>query len=466
MASTVVVIGGGFSGTMTAVHLSRMAINPLRIFLINSRNPFAKGIAYSTPFNFHLLNVKAARMSAFPDEPDDFVDWLNKTGEYQTADKDWVKKQFIPRKIYGRYLAEILDKEIKERNNIQLVNEEVVDIEHNINDSITVFLSNESALYADKVALALGNFLPTHPFSQSNDFIRSRYYIHDPWRIQFNEFYSASLPVLLVGSGLTMIDIFLNLQQINYNGKIYVLSRNGLLPAPHSIGEKFTFDDDVLNYSRLNELYPLIKRNLKKAYESGDNLDGALDIIRKNIKHLWQHLTLNDKKQFLRHVSSKWNIVRHRIPKEIYNKVAEAIKKGQIEILKGRLEEAEAGENVAMVKYKTSTGELKVIKAVKVINCMGPMIDYLRIDSLLVKNLIRRQYIQPHELKLGIEAKADGTVLQPGGKPSEFLFVIGNALTGILWESVAVPELRQQAKTIAQNIIHQLSYEEAVIKHH
>lgn len=457
MTQKVVVIGGGFSGTMTAIQLSRIATTPLQIFLINSKNPFGKGTAFSTPYDFHLLNVKAGSMSALPDEPDNFVNWLKKTTEYNTADKNWLKLQFVPRKIYGQYVAEILDNEIKERGNIKLVQDEVVDIEHITNKSTTVFLQNQSAIIADKVVLALGNFLPAHPFHQNEDFIRSRFYIHNPWRIQFNEFTSIGLPILLVGSGLTMVDVFLNLQQINYSGKIYVLSRNGLLPAPHSAGKEFAFDDDMLNYTGLRELYPLIKRNLKRAYESGDNLDGALDIIRKNIHHLWKHLSLKDKKQFLRHVSSQWNIVRHRIPETIHKKVAEAIKKGQIEIIKGRLVGVETSENIAIINYKTSRGELKVIKAIKVINCTGPLIDYSRIDSPLVKNLLHRHYIQPHELNLGIEAQPDGTVLQPDGKPSEFLFVIGNALTGILWESVAVPELREQAKTIAQNILKQLS---------
>jgi uncharacterized NAD(P)/FAD-binding protein YdhS len=228
---------------------------------------------------------------------------------------------------------------------------------------------------------------------------------------------------------------------------------------------KFNFDDDITSYSRLRELYPLIKRNLKDAFESGDNLDGALDIVRRNIQHLWQQFSTEDKKQFLRHVSSKWNIVRHRIPRTVHKKVDEAIKKGQIEILRGRLESVEPGEHVAIVKYKTKD-ELKIIKAIKVINCTGPMIDYSKIDSQLVKNLLQRQYIQSHELNLGIEAKPDGTVLQPGGEASEFLHVIGNALTGVLWESVAVPELRQQAKTIAQNIVQQLSRHEVAAKHH
>jgi uncharacterized NAD(P)/FAD-binding protein YdhS len=220
MSSTIVVIGGGFSGTMTAIQLSRMASNPTRIIVINAKKPFAKGTAFSTPYDFHLLNVKAGRMSAFSDEPDNFVNWLLSIEEYKSTDKDWLKQQFIPRKIYGKYLSEILNNEIKERHTIQLVHDEVLDMEYASNNGTTIFLRTEPALHADKVVLALGNFLPSHPFPYNNDFINSRYYLHDPWRIKFSEFSSMSLPILLVGSGLTMVDIFLNLNHMNYGGKI------------------------------------------------------------------------------------------------------------------------------------------------------------------------------------------------------------------------------------------------------
>ena len=73
---TIAIIGGGFSGVMTAVNLARLSRHPLQLTLINERRPKGRGVAYGSRRIEHLLNVAARNMSAFPDLPDHFVQWL------------------------------------------------------------------------------------------------------------------------------------------------------------------------------------------------------------------------------------------------------------------------------------------------------------------------------------------------------------------------------------------------------
>ena len=72
----VVVVGGGASGTLAALHLARSgAGRPLELHLAEP-GPLGRGVAYSTGNHQHRLNVPAAGMSALPGEPGHFVDWL------------------------------------------------------------------------------------------------------------------------------------------------------------------------------------------------------------------------------------------------------------------------------------------------------------------------------------------------------------------------------------------------------
>lgn len=78
----IVILGGGYSGTVSAVNLVRLAPTPPRMTLVNEHRPEFRGVAYGTRRLEHLLNVAARGMSAFPDQPDHFVDWLRTRTEY------------------------------------------------------------------------------------------------------------------------------------------------------------------------------------------------------------------------------------------------------------------------------------------------------------------------------------------------------------------------------------------------
>src|ERR1700680_3164424 len=72
----VVIVGGGASGVLLACHLLRSLSENIRVTLIERNPAIGRGIAYSTVDPAHLLNVRAANMSAFADDPDHFWQWL------------------------------------------------------------------------------------------------------------------------------------------------------------------------------------------------------------------------------------------------------------------------------------------------------------------------------------------------------------------------------------------------------
>src|SRR5271156_923751 len=104
----IAIIGGGFSGVMTAVNLARLSREPLDLTIINHRRPTGRGVAYGTRRSEHLLNVAARNMSAFPDLPDHFLQWLRTRCEYDSVPEIELRERFIPRMIYGDYLRGIM----------------------------------------------------------------------------------------------------------------------------------------------------------------------------------------------------------------------------------------------------------------------------------------------------------------------------------------------------------------------
>src|ERR1700743_17322 len=97
----IAIIGGGVSGSLTAFQLLRQQ-TPAQVILIDQRPDFGLGLAYSTPSLRHLLNVPAGKISALPDQPGHFLNWLRKN-----HDPAATEKTFAPRAVCGQYIQSL-----------------------------------------------------------------------------------------------------------------------------------------------------------------------------------------------------------------------------------------------------------------------------------------------------------------------------------------------------------------------
>lgn len=447
----IIIIGGGFSGTMLAIqlHLQNEEL-PLKIRIVENRATVSHGIAYSTDKDFHLLNVRAGRMSAFPNKPDHFVQWLEENKIPLSA------SGHMPRKIYGRYLKDLLDSILKAHSSytdIEIIRDEATDLEIE-NRKVQVMLQSGKSIQADKVALALGNYSPAALSIFSDE--PPLNYCPDPWTCNYLDRIKSNDTVLIVGTGLTMVDTCMSLSDNLHKGKIICLSTHGYIPFADSVNGPYpAFYDELKDEKSVLKIYAVIKKHIANALNRGIDWRSVVDSLRPYTASIWNLLPEKEKGIFMKHLYRIWNVSRHRIPPASDEVIWSMKRSGQLKIIAGKLTRVQSANKALNLEYTTkSSRRPENISADFVINCTGPQMNYQKIAHPLVQNLLEKNYIYPGPLNIGIDAQADGKILseRSGGT----LYTLGPPLTGVLMESTAVPEIRKQAHSLAQKIIYDL----------
>ncbi len=459
--NTIVIIGGGYSGTMVAVNLARLSHAPLKVQIINKGCPHGRGVAYSTQRPEHLLNVAARNMSAFPDHPNHLLDWLRTRTEYADLPEAELRETFIPRRVFGDYLLSVALPYTHPVNalspvRVEFISGEAVDIKQQDNNC-SVIMADGKEIGADKVVLALGNQPPAglpgtealgdHPA-----------YCANPWQPWYDKLPPKGSNILMLGTGLTTVDAIVTLLECGWEGTIQAVSRNGLIPQSHFKGTDYPdFPPENPEQLGLDELSKLVQHHCKILSSRGSNPAIIVDKLRPFSQSIWQQFSQEEKVRFCSQYAPRWNVIRHRIAQQIHQKVTTAIDCGKLEIIKGSITRVAAdGERV---KVSLDSGDS--LSGDLVINCTGPMTRFSETDMPLIQNLLAGPSVKPDDMDMGVSISEDFAVIDLEGNPSEKVFAIGPLLRGTFWETIAVPELRGQALRIAQTLLEELEPETA-----
>lgn len=458
---TIAIVGGGFSGSLVATHLLRKATCPLNIKLIERRPNLGRGVAYGTNSPLHLLNVPAGKMSAFPDRPDHFLRWLQTQDSREALVAADVKVDtFVQRKIYGAYVGAVLEEAIAaaaDKVHFEALTDEAIAIQPEA-EGATVYLNSGQALQAHRIVLALGNFPPSDPPVSDRSFYSSQRYIGYAWSANALTDLYPDDPVLLIGSGLTMLDLAVALSGRGHTGIIHVVSRHGLLPHSHKPTQPYPPFLDAENApKKIRDLVKRVRQEVQAALASGQDWRAAIDSLRPAIQQLWQALPLSEQRRFLRHVRPYWEVHRHRVAPEVANTITSLLRSQQLVVHPGCIQayrEDERGVDV-VVRARGSENSL-VLRVARVINCTGPQCDYRKFTHPLIVHLRNAGLIQPDALGLGLAVAPNGALLDEGGVASPCLYTLGSPRKGILWETTAVAEIRVQAMQLADEIMRSL----------
>ncbi|HZF25370.1 MAG TPA: FAD/NAD(P)-binding protein [Steroidobacteraceae bacterium] len=452
---TIAIVGAGFSGTALAANLLRHSLPGLtRIVLIERGAEFARGAAYADRGYPYLLNVPAARMSASSEDPLQFLKFA------QRRDPSTAGEQFLPRALYGEYLAEVLlAAELAAPRHVRLerLRAEVRAIERPERTApLQVQLTNGQTLIADDVVLACGNPPPaTLPAMRTLDGCE-RFHA-DPWSTPHR--FSATETILVVGSGLTMVDVVLaraaGMQSLP---TVHVISRHGLVPPAQSSfrPDAFKGDGDMLLLAASASMRRLLRvaRVLAREAESlGGDWREAVTFVRKMAPTLWQRLPESERRRFLRHVRAYWDIHRHRLPPESVAGLDALRRAGALHMHAGHLRTMKPdGDGIVVTWRPRGQAKNAQQRFGRVINCTGPDYDVERSREPLLRNLVSSGLAIADALGLGFRTGRHGALIDADGWPGIHLYYIGPMLRAQHWEATAAVELRGHAERLAAHL--------------
>jgi uncharacterized NAD(P)/FAD-binding protein YdhS len=452
MFRRVAIIGGGAAGaSLLSELLGRRTAQPLHLDWYTGPGTPARGVAYGTRSERHLLNVRAASMGMFAHRPSGFLDYARR-GDPTVAATD-----FLPRRLYGDYLEEETARALAQAkahgHDVHVV-PFAVDAVVPEQDGVTV-LHGEVETRVEAAVLALGTLPPQPLPGASPAALDSGRYVVDPWPFLAAPF-DGPPPrrVALIGLGLTAVDVLLELSARWPQATFTAVSRHGLLPEAHrgQIGAPPDDADVLLAAMRDAPGARSWLRLLHEACRRNDDWRGVVDALRPHTPGLWAALSDEERARFLRHARWAWERARHRMPPQVRDDIAALERAGRLRRVAARVRAVDAGSDGLRLDLVHAGRGLEPVHADLAIQTIGLDTDARRTPHALVRQMVTNGHVLPDPFGLGCRAEPDGRLLHDGG-PWPRLFALGGLLRGTLWESTAMPEIRQQARQLADRLL-------------
>jgi uncharacterized NAD(P)/FAD-binding protein YdhS len=418
-----------------------------RVTLLESGPRLGRGIAYGTTDPAHLLNTRAERMSLLGGDPTHFVRWSRARGR-ETEPTD-----FLARSMYGDYLEDTLNALASGVGSGMFSAQsstEVRDVAP-LHAGFAIVLDGGATLPADEVVLATGHPLPGDPLAHWLPAGAPRY-LRDPWRSHELAAIGSDDRVLLLGTGLTMVDVVLTLTARGHRANIGAVSRRGLLPRAHSAAHEPLPQDLVdelrrgLSLGNLRRALRVVRGAAAAAEDRGLDWQAVVDALRASTEPFWGALCAADRRRFLQHLRPYWDVHRHRLPPPTAERLAALVGEGRLHVRAARVCAASVTDRGIAVSTRERHGD-GTAHYDWIVNCTGPSFAKQSCRAL-ERRLLERGLLIADPLALGFVTTPDGRAFGAHG-PVEGLYVLGPACRSQRWEHTAVPELREQARALA-----------------
>ncbi|MEV6349639.1 FAD/NAD(P)-binding protein [Actinoplanes sp. NPDC051851] len=427
-AGVVTIIGGGAAGALATRAILRRTT--WRTTLIAPESSPGRGVAYGAAEPWHLLNSRAGAMSADSADPRHLVRWCRERGLLFEA------TDFLPRVRFGDYLsaqyaATAAEAGARLRHTIAMATSIRADA-----GGFLVTDDHGAEVRADHVVLAVGSAPPRPPAGISEDALRSVEFVADPWAKGALDAIPADQPVLLLGTGLTAVDVALTLTRDGRSAPVEALSRRGLLPLTHP---ELPAPAVTLALPSSRTLAPLIRR-VRAAVQAGADWTAVMDAVRAQADRLWTALDQPAQERFLRHCHRFWEVHRHRMAPTVAARIADLEDKGLFRVRPGRLLSVVPHEDGGLTVHVEGSPPLRYGA---VITCTGPG-PLPAAATPLIAALLADGQVRPGPHGMGLDADPDGRAIDALGRIQPNLWIVGPLRRGNLWEATAVPEVRSQ----------------------
>ena len=439
--SRIAIIGGGASGALLAAHLLREPGGKVSVTLIEPRDEIGRGLAYSTGNPRHLLNVRAENMSAFADDPDHFWRWLLAEG-HDGEDRFC----FVPRALYGRYLGGLLEDFLGSAGDtarLSLVRDVAVGLVKKT-DRLAIELASGRFVETDVAILACG-----HEDGAGRDPLNV-----GPWAEPPAEGPPPNSAVLILGTGLTMVDVALSLVDGGHRGPIVALSRRGLLPQAHRRVAPTKMDvASRPSGADLAKLSRWLRTSVRESQAQGGDWRSVIDGFRPEVQAIWQEMPIAARRRFLEHARPWWDTHRHRMAPEVEARLHAMIRDGRLEIVAGKVTATAPIDGGARISIRRRGDNQSLALTVsRIVSCRGVTNDPRKSANSLIAQLIARGHARADPLGIGLDINDDCAVINAEGRPWERLFAIGPMSQAAFWEIIAVPDIRIQVAALAARL--------------
>jgi uncharacterized NAD(P)/FAD-binding protein YdhS/quercetin dioxygenase-like cupin family protein len=435
----VVVVGGGLSGVAAAIHLLRRGDADLRVTLVERGPWIGRGVAYGVDSEVFRLNVPASRMSLDPERPGDFVAWAG-------AEAD--PAAFLSRARYGAYVVARLAEAVRSsRAKLRVVRGDAVEV-----DERSVRLASGASLPAEIVVLATGIAPRLAPSSLPDD---PR--ILDAW----DEVAMAALPhdgrILILGSGLTAVDVVTWLATHGFRGRATILSRRGLLPRPHlsppGAGAPISDDEAAAAPRDLRGLLSWGRAIVRDRVRRGEPWQRGIDALRPHVARLYRGLPPEDRARFARSVRPYWDVLRHRAPADALAVVDAWRAEGRVEVLAGRVASCDPSPDGLRIGLDLAAAPARTERYDCVVRCIGPALERSEAEAPVLRALVTSGLATADPSGLGLVTDGIGRVIDASGAPSERIFALGAPRRASAWETTSVPDISVHALALARHVV-------------
>lgn len=437
--SHVLIIGGGASGVLMAAQLLSRPERTFRVTIVEGRNMLGCGVAYSTTDPDHLLNTRVHNMSAFTDKPHHFLDWLR----VRPAGEGVTEQSFVSRAIYGAYMAGILDRWSNDGGDrrLQCVKQTCLRLQET-RHGVAATLDNGQILIGNMAVLATGHVQPASD---------PRGALSGPWS-QVDPV-DADGRIVIIGTGLTMVDTVLSLLKAGHRGQILSISRRGRLPHDHAVTDPMKLNlSDIPLGAPPSAILAWLRKLAEQATRRGGSWRDAVDGARPHVHRLWSSLPPTERASFLRHGATLWDIHRHRIPPASAAVIAQAMQSGQLVLQRARFLGAEIDDNGhRRIAFRpTGSQQAARLTASRVINCRGIRRDPEQHATPLIADLLQSGQARVDNQRISLDVTDDCQLIARDGTPSRRLFSVGPASRAAFWEITAIPDIREQVARLAE----------------
>jgi uncharacterized NAD(P)/FAD-binding protein YdhS len=444
----VLIVGGGASGVLMAAHLLAQSDAQFRVTIIEGRNMLGCGVAYSTTDPDHLLNTRVLNMSAYPDDPQNFLRWLQARPEGQGK----TAESFVSRAVYGAYMADLLkpwQHAPAATRRLRCVQQNCLRIDETPRGCVA-HLDDGQSLIGDRLILATGH---VQPEPDPSGLLTGPWQAFDPAK--------ADQRIVIIGSGLSMVDQLLSILKSGHRGEIVTVSRRGQFPRAHKPTHPLSLGPaDIPLGAPVSRLLFWARGLAARAKAQGGTWRDAVDAIRPHVRSIWRAWPQAERARFLRHAAVLWDVHRHRMPPESDAEMRAAKARGQLILRRAAFLGTEPGPDgtpMVILRDHGAVGPVR-LAAGRVIDCRGIRHDPERNATPLFADLLARGRARIDPLRIGLDVDRFCHLLPGEGEALTRVQAIGPVTRAAFWEITAIPDIREQTARLAQDMAADLAW--------